>query len=57
MTIKVGDNDVSSKPTVNVPSYPDMKIAFHDPDVGSGDYPQANVRIEKLWVKTFEFTQ
>ena len=53
MTMKVGDNDVSSVPTVDVPSYADMKIAFHDPEIG--DYPQANVRIEKLWIKTFEF--
>ena len=34
MTMKVGDNDVSSVPTVDVPSYADMKIAFHDPEIG-----------------------
>ena len=53
MTIKVGNNNVSSVPTVNVPSYHDMRITFDDPVVG--DYPMASVRIEKLWIKTFDF--
>lgn len=53
MTIKVGDNAVSSVPTVDVPSWPNMRITFDDDDVGS--YPMATVRIEKLWIKTFDF--
>lgn len=54
MTIKVGDNDVYSVPTVNVPSYSDMRITFDDPDVG--EYPMASVRMEKLWIRTFGFS-
>ena len=53
MTIKVGDNAVSSVPTVDVPSWPDMRITFDDDAVGT--YPMADVRIEKLWIKKFDF--